>query len=79
MTEPKSAEGELDLEICLEMEDEVQKSAAAKKRSTKQATDSSVEFVSHADLCLGSQPGEPIVVPHHNDVSAEQLQQEPQR
>ena len=43
---------ELDLEICIEDED-VQKSVT-KKRSTKQATDSSVECVGPGELCIGS-------------------------
>jgi hypothetical protein len=50
----RGSEKELDLEICLELEEDGRKSAA-KKRSTKQATDSSVEFVSPGDPCLGSQ------------------------
>ena len=56
--EAKSAEAELDLEICLELEED-QKSAFGKKafrRSTKQATDSSVEFVGPNDPMMGSQP-----------------------
>ena len=37
----------MDLEICLEMDENLQQSAAAQKlkRSTKEPTDSSVEFV----------------------------------
>lgn len=60
----KSAEDELNLEICLDMDDGNKSNICKKvfKRSTKQNTDSSVEFVGPNDPCLGSQATERAIM-----------------
>ena len=64
MAVSRSSEKELDLEICLDLDEEGVKSAA-KKRSTKQNTESSIEIVGSRG-CIGSQPFEVTLNPQQN-------------